>query len=297
MLNELKYVYLSCPICDSKRSNVLYPDTLGNDLPRLGYDFSPEHNRTYRIVQCLDCTHAYASPLPEKLWKKYKEIEDLVYLSNSKQRMITAVEVLRRIRKYLPRGRLLDIGCGTGDFMLSAREFYDVEGIELSHWSANIARDKGLKVFDCQLHELVINEYYDVATLWGVIEHLENPKHEIESIRRLIKPGGLVCLWTGDFSSFPSRLLREKWWWVQGQHIQYFSRKSLIKLFKDQYFEHVYFGIYPYVMTMQSIAKSLARYKMLGKIVKKYFNVPFIRNINIKISLPGEMFVIFRKAT
>ena len=296
MLNELKYVFLSCPVCGSNHFRVLYPDTLDVDLPRFGYDFSPEHNRTYRIVQCMGCTHGYASPLPEKLWEKYEDVEDPVYLSNSKQRMITATQVLKRIRRYLSIGRLLDIGCGTGDFMLSARQYYDVEGVELSHWSANIARDKGLKVFSCRLQELVTSEYYDIVTLWGVIEHFENPKFEIEHICRLIKPGGLVCLWTGDIDSFPSRLLKKKWWWVQGQHIQMFSRKSLMKLFSEQNFENIYLGTYPLVMTMQSISKSLARYKILGKIAKSVLTQPFIRDVSIKISIQGEMFAVFRKA-
>jgi len=296
MPNGLKYISLPCPICNSNRYKVLYPDTLGSDLPRFGYDFSPEHNRTYRIVQCMDCAHGYASPLPEKLWEKYEDVEDPVYLSNSEQRTITAAKVLKRIRSYSSRhGRLLDIGCGTGDFMLSAREFYDVEGVELSRWSADIARAKGLKVFDRQLHELMNNEYYDVVTLWGVIEHFEDPRREIENIRRLMKPGGSVCLWTGDIDSFPSRLLGRKWWWVQGQHIQLFSRKSLLRLFSEQYFKTIYFGMYPYVMSMRSIAKSLERYKTAGRLANNILTQPFIQNINMKISLPGEMFAIFKK--
>ncbi len=296
MSNGPKYIYLPCPICNSNRYKVLYPDTLGSDLPRFGYDFNPEHNRTYRIVQCMDCTHGYASPLPEKLLEQYEDVEDPVYLSNSEQRMITAAKVLKRIRGYSSRGgRLLDIGCGTGDFMLCARESYDVGGIELSRWGADIARAKGLKVFNCQLHELTDNEYYDVVTLWGVIEHFEDPRRETESIHRLVKPGGLVCLWTGDIDSFPSRLLGRKWWWVQGQHIQLFSRKSLVRLFGEQYFKVVYSGMYPYVMAMRSIAKSLERYKTPGRLAKNILTLPFIRSINMEISLPGEMFVIFKK--
>lgn len=284
-----------CPVCSSGRYKVLYPDTLGGDAPKFGYDFSPEHNKTYRIVQCMDCTHGYASPLPEKLWEKYEEVEDPVYLANSEQRMVTAAKALKRIRKYSAGGRMLDIGCGTGDFMLTAREFYDVEGVELSGWSADIARAKGLKVFDCLLRELEVEKKYDISTLWGVIEHFEDPRCEIENIYRLMKPGGLVCLWTGDIDSFTSHLLGRKWWWVQGQHIQYFSRKSLTRLFMDQKFENVYLGTYPYVMTMQSIAKSLERYRTVGKIAGSILKNPLLRDISVEIALPGEMFAIFKK--
>ncbi|MBN2452707.1 MAG: class I SAM-dependent methyltransferase [Candidatus Omnitrophica bacterium] len=283
-----------CPVCGSRRYKVLYPDTLGKEIPEFGYDFGPKHNKTYRIVQCLDCTHGYASSAPAKLWENYEDVVDPSYLANAKERLITAAKALKRIRKYQNGGRLLDVGCSTGDFLQAAREFYDVEGLELSGWASKIARDKGLKIHSCLPDNLKADRQYDVVTLWGVIEHFGDPKYEVESICKLIKQGGLVCLWTGDVDSFPSRLLGKKWWWIQGQHIQFFTRKSLAKLMSDNGFGGVYFGMYPYVMSMQAIAKSLERYKALG-IVRNILRHPSIKDISVEISLPGEMFAIFRK--
>ncbi|MEW5693983.1 MAG: hypothetical protein AB1765_11885 [Candidatus Hydrogenedentota bacterium] len=71
--------------------------------------------------------------------------------------------------------------------------------------------------------------------------------------------------------------------------------RSLDKLFNDNGYQRLYMGKYPYVMTFRSIAKSLARYPLIGRIAKKAFNIPYLTSKKITISLPGEMFAIYKK--
>ena len=284
-----------CPICGSSDFKVLYPDTLKGRLPRLGYNFSPEHNLTYRIVLCQRCKHAYSSPRPEKLWQNYQDFEDYAYLEDREQRITTVHKVIKRLRRYLPSGRLLDVGCATGDFLSAAQEFYQVEGLELSTWAAEISRSRGFIVHKRELEHMQIDVPYDIITLWGVIEHLEFPAREVANISRLLKAGGLVCLWTGDFKGLLSRLFRRKWWYIQGQHIQLFSLRSLRKLFNDRGFSEVWIGRYPYVMTMRSISQSLMRYPLIHKMIRYIFNQRFLAERSFTLALPGELFAIFRK--
>jgi 2-polyprenyl-3-methyl-5-hydroxy-6-metoxy-1,4-benzoquinol methylase len=73
-------------------------------------------------------------------------------------------------------------------------------------------------------------EHYDVVSLLGVIEHFADPLKELKHIRGLMKPDGVVVIWTGDVNSITSRVLGRKWWYWQGQHIQYFTHESLVAL-------------------------------------------------------------------
>ncbi|MBW8050445.1 MAG: class I SAM-dependent methyltransferase [Cytophagales bacterium] len=284
-----------CPICGVNDIDVVCPDDIGNEKVTFNYDFSKKHNLTYRIVRCKKCTHCYASPRPKDIYKNYIDVVDEAYLANETQYLATFRKGLKKINDYIPSGRLLDVGCSTGIFLTAAKEFYQVEGIELSNWAASIARKKGFNIYKCKLGEMNMNSLYDIVTMWGVIEHFEYPDKEIKNISKLLREGGIVCLWTGDISSCPARLLGKKWWYYQGQHIQMFSKKSIIKLFEDNGFKLLNMSIYPYVMTMKSISKSLARYPLIHRFTKPILSSKFLSDKMITIKVPGEMFAIFKK--
>jgi SAM-dependent methyltransferase len=284
-----------CPVCGSNRYNVIRPDTLGDRSARFDYGFSPAHNLTYRTVHCLDCGHGYASPRPDNIWENYQSVVDDAYLTRKEERIASAKKALERIRTFVPSGKLLDVGCATGDFMSAAQPYYNVEGLELSEWSAKLAVERGFTIHKCLLDDMKVENVYDVVTMWGVIEHFEYPANEIKNIARIIKPGGVVALWTGDIESLPSKLFGQKWWYVQGQHIQMFSKRSIRKLFNDNGFEEVSMTWYPYVMAMRSISQSIRRYPALDGLAHSVLNSSLFREATITIKLPGEMFGIFRK--
>lgn len=285
----------TCPICGSRRSVILFPDTLKSELPSFDYNFGPAHSRTYQIIKCLDCSHGYTSSVPHNVFQNYQDIQDYVYLKNEKQRIETANKVIKDLVRHAPTGRLLDIGCATGDFLSVASKYYWVEGLELSNWSANIAKSKGFIVHTCKLESLSPSYCFDVITLWGVIEHFQNPHQEIAHIYRLLTAQGIVSLWTGDITSILSYVLGKKWWWIQGQHIQLFSKRSLRKLFLENGFEEIKVGLYPYTTTMQSLSNSLRRYPFITKLTEKILNNKYLSNMKVTFRLPGEMFAIFRK--
>lgn len=284
-----------CPVCGSGNLGELYPDTLGTDLPSFDYAFTPAHGRTYRIVRCRDCTHAFSVVPCRDLWKSYEIVVDSAYIERQRERVFTFAGIVDHLGRYLPEGKLLDVGCATGDFLDAARERYAVEGLELSGWSAEIARSRGFHVHRCRLQELPGEAMYDIITLWGVIEHFESPVEELREIRRLLKPGGLVALWTGDSASWLARLLGRKWWYIQGQHIQLFSRRSLMFLFAEAGFKLVNLTRYPLRTNLHFLSLSLGRYRFLGNLGKVILDNRYLAEVTVTLRLPGEMFVIFRK--
>ncbi|MBI4381931.1 MAG: class I SAM-dependent methyltransferase [candidate division NC10 bacterium] len=289
-------VEIPCPVCGTSEKRIVYHDTLAGAPAEFGYDFTVRHKLTFQIVECPHCTHRYASPRPDDIWQEYQDIADNAYLSHEKDYVATFEKVIKVLKRFLPSGRLLDVGCSAGFFLSVAAHTYDAEGLELSHWAVDLAERKGLRVHKKRLEEFHPRTLYDMITLWGVIEHLENPDAQVKYIRDLLNRGGYVALWTGDVSSLPSRLLGRRWWYYLGQHIQMFTEKSINELFSKNGFEPVYRGTYPYIVSLRSVNRSLARYPWLHKITKPIFCHPRLAHKSLTMKIPGEMFLIFKKA-
>ena len=286
-----------CPICRSQTLRELFPDTLNGETPCFDYNFSPRHHRTFRTVRCLTCTHVFSSPIPDNIWQNYVSVQDEAYLRHEHCRLATAQVVCSRLKQLKPSGRLLDIGCATGDFLRHARQYYDVEGLELSAWSADIARKQGFKVHSTFLSDIKASGAYDLITLWGVIEHFQDPVLEVKQMHRLLRMDGIVALWTGDIDGICSKILGKKWWNIQGQHIQDFSRSSLKRLFENHGFKEVWVGIYPCVMSREAILLSMGRYPNIYKWVAPMLRAIIPDSWKFHISVPGELFAVFKKVS
>lgn len=293
----MEFSGVNCSVCERNDYKVVYPDTLGKNVPVFGYKWTPDIRKMYRLVQCKHCSHAYASPRLMDMYKYYEDVEDESYLNNSELRKKTGRKVLATISKYIDNGRLLDVGCSTGDFLEVAKETYGVEGLELSSWASKIAAEKGLNIYSETLQERVkeCKNPYDIVTMWGVIEHLENPKRELKFVNKLLNQGGIVCFWTGDFSSIYSKIFRQKWLYMLGQHIQFFSWKSMDYLMKDCGFERVHKGIYPYVISFKYLGISLSRYPYVGSFAKRCFRMLGLEEKVFTIKKSDEMFAIYKK--
>jgi hypothetical protein len=223
------------------------------------------------------------------------DAEDPIYVQQQGQRLATAKKVLETIRRYKPSGKLLDIGCATGDFLSAASAYYASEGLELSSWASSAARQKGFTVHQVPLENLNKKNDFDILTLWGVIEHFEFPGKETGYLHSCLKRGGIVCLWTGDFNSLPAKLLGKKWWYIQAQHIQLFTRKSLEQLFHRHGFETLFIGKYPYVATAASLRNSLSRYPLASRVASMLPGKHLFKNLTLTLKIPGELFAIFKK--
>ena len=168
--------YIPCNLCGSKDYTILFDDELKDNPPKLDYDFSQDSGKTYQIVKCCSCGLIYTNPMPS-LSALYPETVDSAYFKSSKQRLRTAQVCLADILKFKEGGNLLDIGCSTGLFLDAASRHFNVEGIEVSGWARRLAGQRH-KVYSRALSELSLGKRYDVITLFGVIEHFEDPAKE-----------------------------------------------------------------------------------------------------------------------
>jgi 2-polyprenyl-3-methyl-5-hydroxy-6-metoxy-1,4-benzoquinol methylase len=188
------------------------------------------------IWECEDCGMLFQWPMrsAQELLAAYQGVEDPLYVAEKENRYHTFRRVVRALGPPLGR-TLLDVGAYCGYFLDVAREAgFRPEGLELSRWAAGHARSLGFTVHGVPLSELVARgAQYDVVTLWDVVEHFADPRTELESAFRLVRPGGRIYLSTIDAGSLVARLLGAQWPWLMDMHLFYFGRSTLATLLEE----------------------------------------------------------------
>jgi SAM-dependent methyltransferase len=283
---------VACNLCGSRSHTEIYPDELGDEVPPLHHGFSQDTSRTYRIVRCNKCGLMFTNPMPA-LGEHYTNTVDDVYLESTPQRRKTSKYAVEVLARHQPSGRLLDIGCNTGVFLDAAAERYEVEGIELSEWSADMASERH-KVHRRPIGELHLEQQFDVITMWAVIEHIEDPRAELKSVFDALTPGGIAAFYTGDIDSVVARVLRKKWWFFIGMHLYYFSRRTLTCLLEEVGFEFLEYRRHRVYFQLFSLASSFNRYR-IGRMIQPILGHPRLRELFVPLQLSGEMLLIVRK--
>jgi SAM-dependent methyltransferase len=180
---------LVCPACETQAG--------GEPVERYG---------KYSLFACQACDlrHWYPRTMPDATW-----YEQMYGGRDAKQLPLEPGHKYFLCEPAVPKqGELLDIGCGTGNFLSAARNAgYGVTGIELDGSAAAFAKEEtGLpSVFPLSISEFV-REYpgrkFDVISFFEVLEHQAAPKEFIESVCSCLRPHGYIAL------SVPNR---ERW--------------------------------------------------------------------------------------
>lgn len=149
----------------------------------------------------------------------------------------TARTRLTRLKRLLAPGlehpAVLDVGCGTGCFLLeAAAKGWSCRGVEVSAYAADLAQQRGLDVLCGELADVdAPPASFDVVTFWDVIEHLPRPDVALQRAATLLKPGGVLALSTGDLSSWCARLSGRRWHLFNlPEHLFFFTPASLKRL-------------------------------------------------------------------
>ena len=220
---EERQAVKSCHVCKS---------------PRLYYLFSVSGNR---VVRCNDCGLVFLNPQPSdrELARIYSEDYFLgsettaSRQSVSEMKQSTAKMYLSQVRRYsgMTKGRLLEVGCGDGDFLVIAEaEGWQVTGVEYSSAACKRAQTR-LHQGEVLCGELpqanLAADQYDVCVLSDVIEHVRNPLDFMREVYRVLKPAGTVLIATPSIDSWSARLMKQKWMEFKAEHLSYFDRQTL----------------------------------------------------------------------
>lgn len=113
---------------------------------------------------------------------------------------LSAIEALRP-----QKGKLLDVGCGVGHFLATAKNRgWEVEGLDISQTASLAAKELyGLKVCVGTLEDPSLpKSYFGVVSLWDVIEHIRRPLHNVEAANKLLQMGGILAMKTPNEAGF-----------------------------------------------------------------------------------------------
>ena len=163
--------------------------------------------------------------------RKLALVEPSVEERETPWRVVAAQERLRDLQRFITRGRLLEIGCSTGEMLLEAQSAFTVNGVEADAYTSAIARARGLP---CVTGALADAQFaaasFDVIVLYHVIEHLPSPQATLAECVRLLAPGGWLVLEAPNIQTIWYRLLGARWRQFIPDHLFFFTPATLQRL-------------------------------------------------------------------
>ena len=210
------------------------------------------------------------------------------------------------------RGNLLDVGCGAGFFLKTAQSRgWNTCGIDfLPEYNRFAKEELHLEnIHSATLEEMNFPQRsFDVVTLWDLIEHLRHPLSTLKEINRVLRPGGLVVIWTPNVKN--AALLKDRWNGYRiPLHLYFLSSQSLNNMLTQSGFQTIYEkttkskkGIFPRANAIpyQKPAQTPTRFQKIRHGVKRDLK-NFINPINYisplldQLGYGFNLFVIARK--
>jgi 2-polyprenyl-3-methyl-5-hydroxy-6-metoxy-1,4-benzoquinol methylase len=183
----------------------------------------------------------YGNPVPSEFasGEAYQELGKEYYLSPAKLESdyaeVRFTRELRLFRQYCPGGAVLDVGCSTGAFLFQlTNQFsgqYEALGTDASGPALDYAESRGLAVIRGNFLEQDFGRRkFRAITFWAVLEHVLEPKKFVEKAFAVLQPGGLCFVLVPNMESLAVRLLGSRYRYIYPQHLNYFTRKTLIQL-------------------------------------------------------------------
>ena len=205
-------------------------------------------NEEFRLIENSKYGFLETHPQPsEASLPSYYKSEDYISHTDTKRnlfekayhfvRSITLKKKLNLINSFkLQEKNLLDIGCGTGDFLATAKNSnWNVVGVEPNEDARKIANSK---VDDFVYNVDELNKFqkqsFDVITLWHVLEHLPNIENQVQHLKKLLKENGQLVIAVPNHKSYDAEYYKEFWAaYDVPRHLWHFSKESVIRLFSE----------------------------------------------------------------
>lgn len=227
--------YAACPVCNSP---LIQAQLSAKDYTVSQKDFSVWH--------CNACTARFTQDVPaQDAIGAYYASENYISHSDTKKGIINSLYHLvrkttliskRRLvlnETRMPKGQILDIGCGTGAFLDTMKEAdWAITGLEPDH----VARAKAAELYNIhpqesgKLFELTASSF-NAITMWHVLEHVHELHAYIKQIETLLAPNGKLFIAVPNYTSKDADIYAAHWAaYDVPRHLYHFSPQSIEKL-------------------------------------------------------------------
>ncbi len=217
-----------CPLCGSQ-DHRLYLETQDWFLTM----------EAFSIQECNACAFLFTNPIPEEMGSYYQSEDYLSHNASKKGLLSTLYRIIRlialkkkyhQVKKHATGKNLLDIGCGTGEFLNYCQiQGMNTKGIEPGKQAREFAKKQyNLEIDDEPALDNLPAGQYDVITLWHVLEHVPNLHQRMKTITSLIKDQGIIILALPNPQSFDAEKY-EKFWaaYDTPRHLYHFRKKNI----------------------------------------------------------------------
>lgn len=221
-----------CPICGEGRSDVF--------LTASG--IRQNCRKEYNLVRCSSCGFVYLNPRPAKgSISKY-------YLASDPEKTHRKPAPYEKFYfsffRKVPlkdKGRLLDIGCGSGRYIYVLKENgWDVKGVDVGH--TNYGRSVlGLDIYEGNFLDAGLQpKSFDAVTFWWTLEHMYDPLAMLKEAYRVLKKGGVAVIGVPNIDSLEAKIFKRHWFHLfLPKHLYQFSPDSLTKMLHKAGFKKV----------------------------------------------------------
>jgi SAM-dependent methyltransferase len=204
------------------------------------------------LGKCMECGLHYIAQMPQRE-QRITEMEaghfaDGQVISNARLHLQSEHMRQRRFqayvgltRRFAPSGKWLDMGCGSGTLIQLAQEFgIDAEGIELTPDRRALARQvTGAVVYEYPLEALNFPpDSFAAVILINVFSHLTSPSETLAHIHRVLCPGGVVLLLTGEIGLGVRK--HHVYSWALGNHLYFLGDSTIDRYANKLKFQLVY---------------------------------------------------------
>ena len=228
----------NCPVCN--KSN------FSKHLESKDFSVSKE---SFVVVSCDTCDFHFTNPRPsdENLGKYY--ISDH-YISHNNTRRTLFEKIYQLVRRiaingkfrlistFFRSGRILDVGCGTGDFLNKCKsKNWETKGVEPSE----IARNQAINNHKLDVEESTdlskLEGEFDIITMWHVLEHVSSLNETLVQFNQLLSKKGKIIIAVPNLESYDAKYYKEYWAaYDLPIHLYHFSKKSICTLFEKHGF-------------------------------------------------------------
>ena len=263
------------------KNNIFYKKVKDHSVTQEVFEL--HHNEEY------DLLITFPKPSIEKL-PSYYESEDYISHTDNKRSLlekgyqlvkkISIKNKIKLITSLSDKGKILDIGCGTGDFLLAANKAgWQTIGFEPNNKAKKISKQKGIEI--TEETKILENYSFDVITMWHVLEHVPDLEEYILELKRLLKPKGTIIIAVPNFKSFDAEFYGRYWAaYDVPRHIWHFSKTSISKIFLEKKLQVV--NVLPMKFDSFYVSLLSERYRTGKSNLVRAFFVGLKSNLNAK---------------